>query len=61
MDEGLINSKEVAAMIGISHYTFCDWRSDGKDVPPGYFLNGKYRYRRNEVEAWITSHPRSRK
>ena len=61
MDEGLIGSKEVAYMLGVSHSTFCDWRWLGKDVPPGYFLNGKYRYRREEVQDWIATRPRARK
>ena len=56
MDEGLIGSKEVAYMLGVSYLTFCDWRQGKRDTPPGYFLNGKFRYRRAEVEEWIEKH-----
>ena len=62
MSEGLICGKQVAAMLGVSHQTFSDWRRKkrSRPVPPGYFINGRYRYDRAEVEAWIRQHPRTR-
>jgi predicted DNA-binding transcriptional regulator AlpA len=61
MDEGLIGSKQVAFMLGVAHKTFCDWRRARKEVPPGHFLNGRYRYYRAEVEEWIKVRPRARR
>lgn len=61
MDEGLISSKQVAFMLGISHKTFCDWRRMRKQVPPGHFLNGRYRYYRADVEEWIRGDHEARK
>ena len=57
MTEGLISSKAVAAMLGISHFTFSDWRTNRKrPVPPCYVINGRPRYIRSEVEEWIKQH-----
>jgi len=54
-DEGLIGIKEVCALLGIGLSRYKDWRRDGH-CPPGFFINGRHRYRRSEVLRWIEQH-----
>ena len=53
--EKLLNTDEVAEILGLSSATLRTWRWSG--VGPKYFslpgTNGSVRYKRQEVELWL--------
>lgn len=48
----LWTSGQCAEYLGISKRTLANWRCNRK-APPALKVNGRPRYRRREVEAWV--------
>jgi predicted site-specific integrase-resolvase len=55
--QGLLTSKEVAALLGVSTATLSRWRASG-DGPPVLSVRGVYRYRPALIEKWIKENER---
>ena len=54
MDEKLLNTKELAAYLGVAEFTIKQYRMDG--TGPEYIKFGNLvRYRIADVERWIES------
>jgi predicted DNA-binding transcriptional regulator AlpA len=53
--EKLINTKQLAELLGYAKNTIEGKRSYGKDLPPSFDLGGRVMYRPSEVNAWIES------
>lgn len=49
-----LNTKEVASLLDVSHWTLRSWRRR-QQGPPCYRMQGSIRYDRSEVEAWRES------
>ena len=50
--DSLLTTREVATMLGKSHYTVASWRSLGKHLD--YIkMGGSVRYRREDVDAYL--------
>lgn len=53
VSESLLTSAEVAAYLHVSEATLSRWRASN-DGPTWINLSGIYRYRRADLDAWIT-------
>jgi predicted DNA-binding transcriptional regulator AlpA len=59
MDHRFLNAKEVAALLGVSVRTICDWavqyrNSGGKEGIPAYcFGKRAWSFDRHEIQTWI--------
>ena len=53
----LMTTRELAALLGVSVATFCRWRRDTPEKLPPVWKPDKRRprYRRVDVEAWLTT------
>jgi len=52
----MIDSKQAAALIGITETTLRQWRSAQCDQPVYHKLNGRVRYKPRDIETWIAKH-----
>ncbi|QEN87723.1 helix-turn-helix domain-containing protein [Labrys sp. KNU-23] len=57
-DDRLLNEIEAAMLLSLSHRTLQCWRSRG-DGPPFLRLGTAVRYRRSELDAWLSERRRS--
>ncbi len=48
-----INPTEAAVLMGVSVWTLPGWRAKGMG-PPFYKYGVRYRYKRREIEDWIS-------
>jgi excisionase family DNA binding protein len=53
--EALLTTREVAAYLSVSYWTVVDWRTKGEGPPAVRAGRRAVRYRRAEVDAWLTS------
>lgn len=54
----LLDSREVAEMIGLHENTLRRKRSQGEDTPSCIMIGRFPRYRLSDVEAWLKAHER---
>lgn len=55
MDEPLLTPQEVAGLLKISLHTLASWRRQANPHDlPWIEVGGSIRYRRADVEAWLT-------
>ncbi len=53
ISEQLLTAKETAKILGIAHETLARWRAQKRG--PRWTQTGRYiRYRRSDVEAWLS-------
>lgn len=43
----------LAAQLGVSVQTLYRWRSEGHDMPQGFLVGSRVRWRQETVDAWI--------
>lgn len=51
MANGLLNTKEVAALLGVSADTMMNWRKQKKG-PPYVHMVGRFWYRQDQIAEW---------
>jgi predicted DNA-binding transcriptional regulator AlpA len=51
--EPMMDSKELAAVLGVHPFTVKRYRMEGKPLPPFVRIGRKVRYLRRDVDAWI--------
>jgi excisionase family DNA binding protein len=52
--ERLLTTREVADMLSVSAATIHSWRYHGQPCPPAIVIGNRLRFRREDVEGWIT-------
>ena len=52
--EPLVSEKELREAVGVSAVAWWDWRKKGK-TPQAIIINGRRKYRPNDIEAWLES------
>lgn len=50
-----LDVSDVAEQLGVAVQTLYRWRSEGKDMPKGFKVGGRVRWRQESVDAWITA------
>lgn len=55
MNDDLLERIEVAVLLGISVSTLEKWSSTRRDGPPFIKVGRLVRYRRSDVEQWLSS------
>ena len=56
--EPLLNTDEVAKLVGLHSVTLAEWRTQGRG-PRWVKLGRKVRYRPRDVEAWLDQNERT--
>lgn len=51
----LSSPKAAAAYLGVSDRTLATWRCTGRHSLPYVKVGGRVRYRRQDLEAWVSS------
>jgi len=46
---------DVAAELGVSVQTIYRWRSEGADMPVGFLVGSRVRWRQETVDEWIAT------
>jgi excisionase family DNA binding protein len=54
MDDALLNVTEAAALLGIAPGSLYHWLSEGRGIPVVRLSARCLRFRRTDLEAWIT-------
>jgi excisionase family DNA binding protein len=54
-DTDYLTAIDVARMLGVREQTLALWRSTGRHSLPFVRVGGRVRYRRSDVDAWLTS------
>jgi len=44
---------ELAEQLGVSVQTLYRWRSEGHDMPKGFMVGARVRWRQETVDTWI--------
>jgi predicted DNA-binding transcriptional regulator AlpA len=57
--DDLFTPQTLARFLGMSEATIFLWRQAGKGPPWFKLWNGRVRYRREEVEAWMAAEDRA--
>ncbi len=52
-----LNLNEVLELLGVAKSTFMEWRARGEAPPAKKLPNGRLRFRRDDVEAWLDGLP----
>jgi len=55
LDERLLTLGDLAALVQVSEKTLRRWRSEGR-LPSAVEIGGVVRWRREDVDAWISEH-----
>lgn len=53
MGDRLLTAEQVADYLGITRSAFYSARYSGSDLPPGFKVGGRLRFRQAEVDAWL--------
>lgn len=57
--DGWMTQREAALYLGIHHTTLSQWTNQDDDPVPAHYLSAKEpRYRRSDLDAWVTSRPK---
>lgn len=51
--EKLLDIDALADQLGVAPQTLYRWRSEGKDMPKGFLVGSRVRWRQGTVDAWI--------
>ena len=46
---------DLAAQLGVSVQTLYRWRSEGHDMPKGFLVGSRVRWRQETVDEWIAA------
>ena len=49
----LLDDEALARALGVTMRTLRSWRYEGRDMPPGAKIGGRWKYRESDVEAWF--------
>ncbi|WP_213816201.1 helix-turn-helix domain-containing protein [Glaciihabitans sp. dw_435] len=50
-----LNIEDLAAQLGLSVQTLYRWRSTGADMPQGFLIGSRVRWRQETVDAWLST------
>lgn len=50
-----LDVNDLAQQLGVAAQTIYRWRSEGIDMPRGFRVNGRVRWRQETVDAWVAT------
>lgn len=50
-----LDVNDLAQQLGVAVQTIYRWRSEGIDMPRGFRVNGRVRWRQETVDAWVAT------
>lgn len=54
-DVGLLTTAQLAELLGVTPQTVRAWRAEGEGPPYFYLTSRTIRYRREEVDRWLST------
>ncbi len=56
-DDGWLTTEQVADLLVLPIQTLYFWRATGADCPPAHRVGKHLRWRRSDVEQWLSKRP----